>query len=44
MSLDDARSKMKEWRKDDNEVRPHSANGNNSPIMLINGSAIATRP
>ncbi len=28
MSLDDARSKMEEWRKDYNEIRPHSAIGN----------------
>ena len=38
MSLDDARSKMEEWRKDYNEVRPHSAIGNNPPISLMNGS------
>ncbi|VTZ49557.1 conserved hypothetical protein [Methylocella tundrae] len=38
MSLDDARSKMEEWRKDYNEVRPHSAIGNKPPISLINGS------
>jgi putative transposase len=39
MSLDDARSKMEEWRKDYNEVRPHSAIGNKPPISLINGSS-----
>lgn len=38
MSLDDARSKMEEWRKDYDEVRPHSAIGNNPPISLTNGS------
>jgi putative transposase len=38
MSLDDARSKMEEWRRDYNEVRPHSAIGNKPPISLINGS------
>ena len=38
MSPDDARSKMEKWRRDDSEVRPHSAIGNNTPIMLMNGS------
>jgi putative transposase len=38
MSLDDARSKMEHWRRDYNEVRPHSAIGNNPPITLMNGS------
>ena len=38
MSLDDARAKMEDWRKDYNEVRPHSAIGNRSPISLMNGS------
>ncbi|MEO1398632.1 MAG: IS3 family transposase, partial [Pseudomonadota bacterium] len=32
MSLDDARSKMEKWRRDYNEVRPHSAIGNNPPV------------
>ena len=36
MSLDDARRKMEEWLKDYNEVRPHSAIGNKTPISLIN--------
>src|SRR4051794_18539617 len=34
--LDDARSKMEDWRKDYNEVRPHGAIGNNPPITLQN--------
>jgi putative transposase len=38
MSLDDARAKMEEWRRDYNEVRPHSAIGNKPPISLMNGS------
>jgi putative transposase len=38
MSLDDARSKMEAWRKDYNEVRPHSAIGNKPPISLVLGS------
>lgn len=36
MNLDDARLKMEEWRKDYNEVRPHSAIGNKYPISFIN--------
>ena len=38
MSLDDARAKMEAWRRDYNEVRPHSAIGNKPPISLMNGS------
>jgi transposase-like protein len=38
-SLDDARQKMKDWRKDYNEVRPHSAIGNKALISLLNGSS-----
>lgn len=40
MNLDDARSKMEEWRKDYNEVRPHSAIGNKPPISLMKCSQI----
>jgi Integrase core domain len=36
MSLDDARRKMEDWPKDYNEVRPHNAIGNRTPISLIN--------
>ena len=39
MSLDDARAKMEDWRRDYNEVRPHSAIGNQAPISLLNGSS-----
>jgi putative transposase len=38
MSLDDARAKMEDWRRDYNEIRPHSAIGNKPPISLQNGS------
>ena len=41
MSLDDARTKMEAWRRDYNEVRPHSAIGNKPPISLLNGSSAA---
>ena len=36
MNLADACQKLEAWRKDYNEVRPHSSLGNKSPIMLIN--------
>jgi putative transposase len=38
MSLDDARAKCEAWRRDYNEVRPHSAIGNEPPITLVNRS------
>ena len=34
LTLDDARSKMEDWRKYYNEVRPHGAIGNKPPITL----------
>jgi len=43
MSLDDARSKMEAWRRDYNEVRPHSAIGNKPRIALMNGSPAPSR-
>jgi putative transposase len=39
MSLDDARSKLEDWRRDYNEVRPHSAIGYKAPITLIKPAA-----
>jgi transposase InsO family protein len=39
LSLDDARQKMEDWRRDYNEVRPHSVIGNKAPISLLNGSS-----
>ena len=36
LSLDDARAKIAESRRDHNEVRPHSAIGNKPPISLMN--------
>jgi putative transposase len=38
MSLDDARRKCEAWRRDYNEMRPHSAIGNKAPIELIDRS------
>jgi putative transposase len=40
MSLDDARQKCEEWRRDYNEERPHSAIGNKTPSELINRSGV----
>jgi putative transposase len=34
MSLDEARAECEAWRTDYNEVRPHSAIGNKTPIEL----------
>jgi putative transposase len=39
MSLDDAKEKCEAWRRDYNEVRPHSAIGNKPPITLVGPSA-----
>ena len=36
LSLADAREKLEHWRRDYNEVRPHSAIGNKPPITLTN--------
>jgi putative transposase len=44
MSLDDARQKMEEWRRDYNEVRPHSAIGYKPPASLINSSSALSPP
>jgi putative transposase len=38
MSLDDARAKMEAWRRDYNEIRPHSAIGHKTPIELMKRS------
>ncbi|KTQ95657.1 hypothetical protein NS226_10530 [Aureimonas ureilytica] len=38
MSLDDAKAKMEAWRRDYNEVRPHSAIGHKTPIELMKRS------
>ena len=36
MSLDDARSKIEDWRRYYNEERPHSGIEQNTPIQLHN--------
>ena len=44
MSLADAAEKMEAWRRDYNEVRPHSAIGNKPPILLMNTSGASGPP
>jgi putative transposase len=44
LTLDDARQKMEHWRRDYNEVRPHSAIGNKVPISLMNGPGASQPP
>lgn len=40
MSLDDARAKTKDWRRDYGEFWQHGMIGNQVVISLINGSAV----
>jgi putative transposase len=44
MSLVDAREKLEEWRRDYNEVSPHSAIGNTSPIALMKSIGVTSPP
>jgi putative transposase len=44
LTLDDARQKMEDWRRDYNEVRPDSYIGNKPPISLMNGSGASGPP
>jgi len=44
LNLDDAVRKCEAWRRDYNEVRPHSAIGNKTPISLINRIVAQTPP
>jgi putative transposase len=44
LTLDDARSKMEDWRKYYNEVRPHGAIGNKPPITLQNYEGAPSSP
>jgi len=44
MSLEDARGKMEDWRRDYNEQRPHSAIGNRRPVELLDRSVVAQPP
>jgi len=38
ISLDDARAKCEAWRRDYNEIRPHSVIGGKPPITLLDRS------
>ncbi len=44
LSLDDARAKMAEWRRDYNEDRPHGAIGHKAPILLTSHGGITSPP
>jgi putative transposase len=44
LSLADAREKLDTWRRDYNEVRPHSAIGYKVPIALQNPGGAASPP
>ena len=44
MSLADAREKLEHWRRDYDEVRPHSAIGYNVPAELHNHRGVARPP
>jgi putative transposase len=44
LSLDEAQRKCEAWRRDCNEVRPHSAIGNKVPIMLQRAPGEPGRP
>ena len=42
LTLADARDKLENWRRDTNEVRPHSALGHNVPIAIHHPGAAAS--
>ena len=44
VSLQDAREKIEAWRRDYNEVRPHSALGNRTPEEFTGGEAALRSP
>ena len=44
LSLADAREKLDTWRRDYNEVRPHSAIGYKAPITLHNPDGATSPP
>jgi len=44
LTLDDARSKLEDWRRYYNEERPHGAIGNKPPIMMMNHDGAASPP
>lgn len=44
MSLEDAREKLEDWRRYYNEVRPHGAIGQKTPITLLNHDGASSPP
>jgi putative transposase len=44
LTLADAREKLEDWRRDYNEVRPHSAIGYKAPVMLQNSGGETSPP
>lgn len=44
LGLEDAREKLEAWRRDYNELRPHSAIGNNTPAALHYAPGAASPP
>lgn len=44
MGLDDARQNMEDWRRDYNEIRPHSSIGNKPLISLLEPTAASQSP
>jgi putative transposase len=44
LTLADAREKLEHWRRDYNEVRPHSSIGNKPPITLTNHAGATSAP
>lgn len=42
MSLDGARSQLKEWQRDYNEEKPHSGIGQNVPVPLDNSGGASS--
>ena len=43
LTLEDARRKLENWRRDYNELRPHGAIGNKAPITLIDCPVATSR-
>jgi putative transposase len=44
LTLDDARTKLEDWRRYYNEERPHGAIGQRAPIALLNRDGVASPP
>jgi putative transposase len=44
LTLADAQENLEDWRRDDNEDRPHGATGNQPPISLQNPGGASSPP